>query len=78
MKNAALVGVMNRFGDDAHVMRGLPGGQRAIDEHFRKAFALDVLHGEVVVAIVAADIEDLDDVGVVQGRGQASLLGTSR
>ena len=36
--------------------------------------ALDVLHDEVVAGVGRSDLEDGDDVGVVDPRGEASLV----
>src|ERR1041384_3933535 len=73
MEDAALVGVMNRFGDNAQVTRGLAGRQRTIDEHFREAFALDIFHGEVVLALDNADFVDADNVWMRKRGGGRSL-----
>src|SRR5262249_26156769 len=73
MEDAALVGVVNRFGDDAHVTRGLAGRQGTIDEHFREVFALDIFHGEVVLALDNTDFVDSDNVWMRERGGSRSL-----
>lgn len=51
-----------------------PQGQRAIGEQLTQGRAVDKLHGDVRDPVLVADIVDVDDVRVGQGRSCARLL----
>ena len=71
--DAARVGLLQRRGhllpevdDPVHV-------ERAAREELAQVLALDVLHGDEVRPVVDADVVDVRDVRVVEGRGGARL-----
>ncbi len=79
MDDAALVRVMQRFagGDED---RGRVGERHrraelgGAGDQPRQVLAADVLHGEVVAAVVDAEVVDVDDVRMVELRRQARLV----
>src|SRR5205085_1512526 len=52
MKNALLVRVLHRPGQDAHVARGHFASKRSLSEPLIETEALDVLHREIMLAIL--------------------------
>ena len=67
VQNAALMGVMDRPSHGSQHLsraRGLHAGRRAAE-----APALDQFHGEVVLAVLLADLVDGHDVGVIERCG---------
>ena len=70
MQNAALVRVVNRFGDGLDVARGAANPFRvphsALRIQLRETPALDEIHDEERLPLVGADFVDGDDVRVLQ------------
>ena len=66
------------LGEPVRELRGevqrLARGERAARDQLAQRAALDELHGDVAHAVVGADVEERDDVGVVERRGGARLL----
>ena len=70
VNHAALVGIVDRFGNRGHQRGRLAGRKRSVGQPLGQALALDEAHREVVLALVLADLEDRDDPGVIEiGRG---------
>lgn len=46
----------------------------ATAEDIEEVFAFDVLHDYVVSAIVLAEVEDLNDIGMIEGDGEFRLI----
>ncbi len=68
------VGVFECAGDGGGDLEGLAFGEFALAlEDLAKALALDILHGEVVVAVGLPRINAQDDIGVVEFPGGLCL-----
>ncbi len=72
--DAVLVRGGEAAGDLLGVLDGLAERQRAGGEHLAERAALEELGDEVGGAVVGADVEEGEDVGVVEGAGEAGLL----
>ena len=74
MDHAVLMGVLQSPGGLEHVVDRFFDGQRAgVLEQPGKVLAVNVLHGQVVDALVLAGVEGGDDVGMDQLGGGADL-----
>ena len=71
--DAVGVQMLDRPGDDAHQPHDRVEGKRLAGDPLGQALAFDVFHGEVVLAVVLADVVDLRDVGVSQAGGGPGL-----
>ncbi len=74
MNNPAAVGIMHGPRRGLEVDRCPPAGQRSQGGALGEAGAADVLHREVRLAIVGADLVQRDDVGVLQLRRGGGLV----
>ena len=63
------MGVIDGPGDFGEQLGGLARRQRAVGEPLGQRRALDVLHGEIRLAVVLADLVDGDDVGMHEPGG---------
>ena len=73
MQDASLVRVMNRFGNELDVPRGFRAAQWTVAHELREVLALDVIHREVMLAVVDADVVNGDDVRMLEQRGSRDL-----
>lgn len=73
-----LVGVLDARRDPQHdgqrVREREPAAPLGRAEDPRQRLAVDVLHRVVVPAVLTANVVYGDDVGVLEGRGQATLI----
>jgi hypothetical protein len=74
VQHAAAVREVDRLGDDADVAHRLQRRQRVFAHQFGQAAALDVIHREVVLPLLLADLVDGDDVGVLEAGGGPGFL----
>ena len=68
VQDAAFVGVVDRPADRHQQSGRFEGRQRAFGELLRQRRPLDVLHGEIRMAVAFSDLQDRDDVRVRQPR----------
>ena len=73
MHDALGVQMIDRPGDDAHQPHDGVEGEPLPRDPLGQAFAFDVFHREVVLAVVLADVVDLRDVGMPQAGGGPGL-----
>ena len=73
MQGAALMGEVDRLGDDLDVARRDSRRQRPVLHEGSEVAAGHVVHREVMLAVVLADLVDGDDVGVLQVGGGFGL-----
>ena len=73
MQDAVPVGLLQRLGDGQPHAHGLLDRGRALGHALPQVAALEVLQRHVRRALLAADLIDGDDVGVVEAGGGAGL-----
>src|SRR5436309_11342689 len=66
MQDAVLMRVVNGFSNELDVPRGFRGRQRTSAHELRKVLSLDVIHREVMLTVVDANIVNGDDVRVLE------------
>ena len=66
VQDAVLMGVVHRLGNGLEVSRRAFGGQRSLADDLRQRAAFDIVHREVVLALVDTDLVDGDDVRMLQ------------
>ena len=69
MQGAALMGEVDRLGDDLDVTRRPLRRERPLRDEGRQVAAVDQVHREVVLALMLADLVDRDDIRVLQVGG---------
>ena len=74
MDNSRRVGRRQSVRDLHRILQRLSERQPLARNHLVQRLARDVLHGDEVEAVIAGDIVNGDDVGVIQRRGRFCLL----
>src|SRR6185503_15643417 len=73
MQHSMLMRIMHRLSDSSDITRRSFGHQRAGPRKFAQRHAVDVVHAEVVLALLLAEVMDGDDVRMLEARGQFGL-----
>ena len=67
------MGIVNRFGNNLEVLRGLARGQRSVGNQPAQRRPVDEVHHEVVLALMHTHLVNGDNVRMPQGRRGGGL-----